>query len=255
LSEQFVEQQTTGKIACFGKIRAKGDFVSRNLDYQTQEYLDGWLQQAISISQGQIGEGWLRHYLTSPIWRFVISNKEIGKDIIGFMMPSIDKVGRYYPLFMLETYDEGKLCGEDLSCKSFAELEELAMSTLDGSDESSAFFESLNQAAFPLYGEEAPVPRILQNINCGEAGIRSEVLEYLWQESLDFTSFRHEQITNNDVTGIWWTEGSKTISPTLIYCSGLPPIDGFSALIDGDWERWGWQEKIMKEEEESFAAE
>lgn len=255
MSEQLVEQHTTGKIACFGKIRAKGDFVSRNLDYQVQEYLDNWLQSAFSISQEQVGEDWLKHYLTSPIWRFIVSSKEMDKDIVGFMMPSIDKVGRYYPLFMLEVFDEGKLCGDELNCKSFEELEELAMSTLDGCEESAQFFEALNQSGFPLFHEQPPVSEILHRMTEHDDVIEDDVMSYLWQKPSKFSSIKFDLGSVEGLKGIWWTEGSKTMEPSLMYCSGLPPVEGYSAMLDGDWERWGWQEKTIKEEEESFAAE
>ena len=254
MSEQLIEKQDIGKVACFGKIRAKGDFVSRNLDYQVQEYLDGWLQEAFSISQEQIGSDWLKYYLTSPIWRFVISNQKINKDIIGFMMPSIDKVGRYYPLFMLEVFEDGKLCGADLHCKSFSQLEELAMSTLDGDAKSTEFFASLNQAGFPLLNEKAPVAELMHQLADSDKNISSEVTQYLWQEAGDFVSLQFKSETSSETTSIWWTEGSEGVERALLYCSDLPTANGFSAMLDGNWEHWGWQEINKKEEEEAFAA-
>ncbi|WP_223669960.1 type VI secretion system-associated protein TagF [Kangiella shandongensis] len=255
MSEQLIEDQATGKIACFGKIRAKGDFISRNLDYDVQEYLDGWLQSAFNTSQEQIGEDWLKFYLTSPIWRFVISDPKLGKDIVGFMMPSIDKVGRYYPLFMLEVFADGQLCGDELHCKSFAELEELAMSTLDDGEDSLTFFESLNQSGFPLFEERPPVSELLQRLSVEDAVVDDETMKYLWHESSDFEVFEFEQFSTEQLRGIWWTEGSSSMDKALVYCEGLPPVAGFSAMLDGDWQRWGWQEKINKEEEQAFAAE
>lgn len=255
MSEQLVDHPSTGKIACFGKIRAKGDFVSRNLDYQVQEFLDGWLQSAFKLSQEQVGDDWLKHYLTSPIWRFVISNRAMSKDIVGFMMPSIDKVGRYYPLFMLEVFDDGNLCGDDLNCKTFEELEELAMSTLDESDDSFNFFESLNKAGFPLLNEQPPVSELIQRLSDPDSEIDEAVMEYLWQQPSEYSKFEYDLIDQSNISGIWWTEGSKTMEPALIYCAGLPPIEGFSAMLDGDWKRWGWQEKTIREEDESFATE
>lgn len=254
MSEQLVEHAAVGKIACFGKIRAKGDFVSRNLDYQVQDFLDDWLQSAFNISQDQIGDDWLKHYLTSPIWRFVISNRALNKDIIGFMMPSIDKVGRYYPLFMLEIFEEGQLCGDDLNCKSFEELEGLAMSTLDDSEDSFDFFDSLNRAGFPLFDEKPPVSELISRLSAPDSKLDQAVMEYLWQQSSEFSSFEYDPVEQANISGIWWTEGSKTMEPALVYCAGLPPVEGFSAMLDGDWQRWGWQEKTIKEEDESFAA-
>ena len=255
MSEQLIDKNEIGKIACFGKIRAKGDFVSRNLDYQVQEYLDTWLQSSFGISQQQIGDDWLKFYLTSPIWRFVIRNRKMNKDIVGFMMPSIDKVGRYYPLFMLEVFEDGKLCGGDLYCKSFEELEEMAMSTLDGSDHSIGFFEGLNRAGFPLLEEQPPVSELLQRLTNFDEELDNATMRYLWQQPGNFMSLRYEDEASTTIEGVWWTEGSEAVNRSVIYCSGLPPVDGYSAMLDGKWEHWGWQERNNKEEEETFAAE
>lgn len=261
MPEQLIEKADKGKIACFGKIRAKGDFVSRNLDYQVQEFFDQWLQSAFNISQEQIGDEWLKHYLTSPIWRFVISHGGMNKDIVGFMMPSIDKVGRYYPLFMLEVFDDGKLSGDELNCKNFEELEELAMSTLDLSNNSSNFFDALNQTGFPLFEEQPPVSELIKRLSFQESEIDQKTMHYLWQEPSNYSSFEFgtteasENEEASKVSGIWWTEGSETMDKTLVFCNGLPPMEGYSAMLDGGWEQWGWQNKINKEEDESFAAE
>jgi hypothetical protein len=29
----------------------------------------------------------------------------------------------------------------------------------------------------------------------------------------------------------------------VLICDGLPPIDGFTALLRGDWQRSGWNEQ------------
>lgn len=255
MSEQSIEQNVFGKIACYGKIRSKGDFVSRNLDYQVQDYLDQWLQSSFKISQEQIGDDWLKCYLTSPIWRFVISDLAMNKDIVGLMMPSIDKVGRYYPLFLLEVFDDGALCGNELNSKSFEELEELAMGTLDAGEEGHKFFEALNQSGFPLLSELPPVSELLRRLSLKQGVIKQDVAEYLWQDDGQYLLFEHENRTDDTLRGVWWTEGSEAIQKSLIYCQAFPPVEGFSAMLDGDWQRWGWQEKIIKEEDEAFAAE
>ena len=59
------------------------------------------LQTAIERSRADLGERWLNHYLTSPVWRFALSGGICGaRPAIGVMMPSVDQVGRYFPLCM-----------------------------------------------------------------------------------------------------------------------------------------------------------
>ncbi len=39
---------------------------------------------------------------------------------------------------------------------------------------------------------------------------------------------------------LWSTTGSERVRPSMIAAGGLPPIEGFAAFLDGQWERWGW---------------
>lgn len=83
----------------YGKLPALGDFVSRRLPRQFIEPWDQWLQSAIAASREQLGSDWLDVYLTSPIWRFGLGAGVCGTGAwAGVLMPSVDKVGRYYPL-------------------------------------------------------------------------------------------------------------------------------------------------------------
>jgi type VI secretion system protein ImpM len=61
-------------VGLFGKLPAHGDFIYRNLPSNFINAWDAWLQGFVGSSQEQIGESWLDVYLTSPIWRFVLSD-------------------------------------------------------------------------------------------------------------------------------------------------------------------------------------
>lgn len=46
-----------------------------------------------------MGESWLDYYLTSPVWRFAHSKGVIDENPwVGVLVPSVDSVGRYFPL-------------------------------------------------------------------------------------------------------------------------------------------------------------
>ena len=87
------------QIGIYGKLPAYGDFINRNLDSIFIHPWDEWLQHYISGSREQLGENWEEIYLTSPIWRFVLSAGVVDDRVwAGLMMPSVDKVGRYFPI-------------------------------------------------------------------------------------------------------------------------------------------------------------
>src|SRR5690625_4357373 len=86
----------------FGKLPAHGDFIHRGLPTRCVNLWDEWLQGVIGASREQLGENWLDIYLTSPIWRFALSPGVVDEHVwAGIFMPSVDRVGRYFPFSIL----------------------------------------------------------------------------------------------------------------------------------------------------------
>lgn len=92
------------QIGFWGKIPTTGDFVSRDVRPELIDGFDSWLQQGISHSKALLQDTWLEKYLTAHIWRFYAKNTFATDSICtGIMCPSVDRVGRYFPLiFILE---------------------------------------------------------------------------------------------------------------------------------------------------------
>ena len=79
---------------------------SRGLPHEFVHAWDSWLQHSIATSRAHLGEQWLELYLTSPIWRFALMPGACGASgWAGVMMPSVDKVGRYFPLTIAAQLD------------------------------------------------------------------------------------------------------------------------------------------------------
>lgn len=86
----------------YGKLPTLGDFASRRLPAAFITAWDDWLQRAIAQSRGALGNDWLDTYLKSPAWCFVLmpdTLRAAGPGAWGgVLMPSVDRVGRYFPL-------------------------------------------------------------------------------------------------------------------------------------------------------------
>lgn len=83
----------------YGKIPALGDFATRRLPPAFTERWDAWLARGIEASKLTLGAAWLETYLGGPLWRFALSPGLIDERYwFGVLMPSVDRVGRYYPL-------------------------------------------------------------------------------------------------------------------------------------------------------------
>src|SRR5687767_4552269 len=86
-------------IGWFGKLPSHGDFLQRRVPESFLNKWDAWLQECIAQSRAHLGDAWLDTYLTSPVWRFFLSQGVVGSSsFAGIVLPSVDRVGRYFPL-------------------------------------------------------------------------------------------------------------------------------------------------------------
>ena len=87
------------EIGLFGKLPSHGDFLRRRVSDAYVDAWDAWLRECLAESRAALGERWLDVYLTSPAWRFVCAPGACGPaPVMGLMVPSVDRVGRFFPL-------------------------------------------------------------------------------------------------------------------------------------------------------------
>ena len=224
---------------CYGKLPALGDFVTRRLPVHFVQPWDLWLQEALAESRSQLGDSWLDLYLVSPLWRFVLAPGIAGQGgWAGVLMPSVDRVGRYFPLTLARGLAP-EADGFSLLCDSgwFKQLEQLALSSLDDGFELQAFDVRLSAVSDP----QPPTHRRCSSADTtrpdawklradSEADLRA-ACPLLLQRALDDVFLAYS---------LWWTTGSERVGPTMLTCQGLPAPDMFSAMLGGDWEARGW---------------
>jgi type VI secretion system protein ImpM len=115
------------EIGLFGKLPARGDFVRIGLPVHFVEPWDAWLQEVIAASRARMGESWLPAYLESPVWRFVLPAGMCGPGtVIGVVMPSVDRVGRYFPLTLAAVIAADGLVPPDDAARAWLDVCEAA---------------------------------------------------------------------------------------------------------------------------------
>ena len=92
----------------FGKLPQKRDFIALNIPRAVLEPFETWLQSAVAASRNELGTDWQEHYLVAPIWRFWIGADILGVGCAGSLVPSVDKVGRFFPLSILYCAENGQ---------------------------------------------------------------------------------------------------------------------------------------------------
>lgn len=200
----------------FGKVTSHGDFVARRLPPSFQLPWDEWLQAGLRESRLALGPAWLPTYLSSPIWRFALAPGVCGEQgWAGLLMPSVDKVGRHFPLTLA-----APLTG--------------AATTLDCAMHGHSWYDSLEDLALSSLGEDFSLEGF-DTALC-TLGLASSQPPS-WLPGLADT-IAHAALHGQ---GVWWTDGSPQVAACVLVCRGMPAPAGFTALLDGGWEGHGWQ--------------
>ena len=206
----------------YGKLASRGDFVSRGLPQSFIAPWDSWLAAGLLASQTSLGERWLDAYLVSPLWRFLVAPGVCGPDAaVGVVMPSIDRVGRYFPLTVAALLepdaDPASVVGG--SDEWFERVENLLLSTLNVEASFEAFGAELENLGSPLYRSRTLSSRFasLHRFDATDPQARMSALA---ESSCEGAS-------------LWWGQGSERIAPGLMRCQGLPAAADFAQFLLG----------------------
>ncbi len=229
----------TQALGLYGKLPSYGDFVHRNLPTKFISTWDEWLQQFVSGSQEKMGEQWLDIYLTSPIWRFVLSAGIIDENHwAGIVLPSVDHVGRYYPFSIVIPLPTTSNPFEFISSNNywFELIEDLALRALAGQI-------SLEELVAMTEHQKSIVPMAYRKTG-QQVHNSCQQINFQFSEELPVNVYAHlldGLLTSNmGCYSVWSTSGSENIAPCLVNCKGLPSTSQIPAMMDGQWAHWGW---------------
>lgn len=211
------------RIGWFGKVPTVGDFVARNVAPELRARLDGWLERSIARSRDAMGEAWLPAFLEAPVWRFVLhatpgtgtgASAGAGAATIGLMIPSVDRVGRYFPFVMLAELDRAPRTRDDLASadETLSLIEPHLLGVLD--------------EAFDLDTFEYETSRIARALRDG--AVRPFAIAALDHAVPDMPVTA--AATTPDETW-WWTEGADHRAAEFLRFDDMPPPDEFAALL------------------------
>lgn len=214
----------------FGKVVSHGDFVSRRLPAVFLNRWDAWLQGGLQCSRERLGAQWLEAYLCSPIWRFALAAGVCGEQgWAGVMIPSVDRVGRYFPLTLACAGDDAPLLMRlEQDALWYGRLEGLALSALSETFSLEVFDEAM--VAMPSPGRWAPArhastvvaaPRWLDLSDPQRIGDGMPQLS-AWIDPLALAGH-----------SLFWTEGSPRVAPSVWVGEGLPGSETFAEMLGG----------------------
>ncbi|MBL8587127.1 MAG: type VI secretion system-associated protein TagF [Methylobacteriaceae bacterium] len=225
-------------VALFGKTQTKRDFIAPGAPRAFLDVWEPWMQAGLATSRMLLDRAWQQSFLTAPIWRFWMGEAVMGQTCLGAFMPSLDSIGRYYPLAAIATPARGLSIPPpelDLQESWFAAIEDFLLATLDPGQSWEAITAGL--AALPepaLAAPAAPAPG-MRALGAGfaarlDAAAPGEIFADLrradWGAHFAGRSF-------------FWTAGGEGFAPLAVGCRGLPPAEAFTLFLTGDFSAAG----------------
>jgi type VI secretion system protein ImpM len=229
-------------VGFFGKLPSHGDFIERRVTESFREVWDPWLQRGITDSRAELGGRWLDCYLTSPLWRFFLSEGVAGAaSYAGLLLPSVDRVGRYFPLTVVVELPAGlaPLAFARAAAGWFSEVESLCTGAVQDAQLQLEHFDAdLSASGEKLAGLDRAQ---------GAGGFAGPGTQWHWPlSSVDrLSSALADPLMSAPLASLrpltlWWTAGSELVHPSVLLVRALPRSESFAALLAGTWDDGRW---------------
>ena len=237
-------------VGFYGKLPTHGDFLRRRTSDAFVAGWDAWLQAGMAASQAALGDRWLDVYLTSPAWRFVCAAGACGPaPVAGVLVPSIDRVGRYFPLTVVaELSPDTPIVTVAMQASAFfTAAEQLLVDTLAVEDVN---FDHFDARVADLRMQLAHMGGATTEVVLQPAATSLLMGGANWQlpiESSGDLGTVFGQLLSRQMEGVyqplvmWWTEGSAMVDPSCLIGAGLPSPPTFGAFLDGTWAKHRWR--------------
>lgn len=216
----------------FGKLPSKRDFIAVRAPRRFLEVWEPWLQAGLAASRQSLGADWTAIYNCAPIWRFWLGPDLAGEAFLGAFMPSVDGVGRSFPLTIFSGATSGPAPSPDIDANDA--WCSAAEGVLLGALEIDAEFDAVAAAAAALprpseiAQEEAEFPI--------EACIGGGLLARDFGESAAAgfaRALRFAQRRRSAASSFWWTVGGDGYPPLAFTTGGMPRPDRFADMLTG----------------------
>lgn len=121
-----------GQSGFCGKLPSRGDHLGLGLPRDFTAPWNAWLDATLPAVRAELGERWHQAWMEAPIWHFALPGGQCGpRAAIGLWMPSVDRVGRMFPLTLAWVAEGAALPTGDAPWREAAEAAGLAAVTGD----------------------------------------------------------------------------------------------------------------------------
>ena len=214
-----------------GKLPSLGDFASRRLDSSFIDPWDAWLSSGLlALSESQ-PDAWLQDYLASPSWCFLIMPGALPGTAgvqawAGVLMPSVDRVGRYFPFTLALALGVGPASTAQMPVlwAWLARLDELARDALY--DDWTVDRLELELARLPGHGMAAMPPPQVGTVAGFELACGSGL------DAATHIGIQAQRAWAAQAHGrVWWQARPDGAPARLRVSRGLPPAAAMAHLL------------------------
>lgn len=220
----------------FGKLPDKRDFIAVSAPSAFLQVYEPWLQGGLSASRLELGAKWQDAFLNAPIWRFWLGSAYCGSSVAGAFMPSVDGVGRYFPLTVFALAEQGGAipCPElDPQDAWFAQAEDFLLQAL----EPEATYASVTQrlAALPPPNDQIKAAPPGDMVRLSDGTIVTALDPARFPERL--SALRLEDNARAYAhASYFWTVGGEHFESLALVGQALPNPYLFSGLLTGRFD-------------------
>lgn len=214
--------------AMFGKLPSKRDFVSYNMPRPFLDHWEEWLQASVAASRHTLGNRWQEIFLSVPVWHFWLGPRVYGTAVTGALMPSVDGVGRYFPLSVCACEPSGMYLAPPPSPgldQWHRDCERFLLHMLEDNIEREPA-EILDTFPFPLVA-----PRLR-----ADTSQRGGLTVWTGESSADATLQAMRMLDDdaaNATRCLWWTDGGSGYQAQVVAIDGRPSPQLFEYLMTG----------------------
>ena len=208
----------------FGKVPARGDFISRRLPPALQSDWENWLATLVVAARDALGNAWPDAWLTAPLWHFLLGTSlSPPSGAAGVLIASADRVGRLYPFTIIGAASNA-LSSDRLVLNDWARsAEALTLSALEDDFDPEAL-----DAALVELGSPPAVAGVARATGDWPLAFDGD-----WpNEDADVFADSALQPPGPDQSA-WYCRGSDRVEPMHLRCNGLPEPAIAAAMITG----------------------
>ena len=182
-----------------GKIPSRGDFVRAGLPRSFIDPWDDWMQRMLAASRATLGEAWLPAWLEAPVWRFALRSGLCGPHaVLGLWLPSVDRIGRHYPLTL-----------------AIAATEADPMWLIA---EGGGFLAAAEAAGRDALANDLPPDALAERVAAAVVAEPEDPGIDRWPQPA--------------APGMWWTDGGPRVPADAFAGAELPDAAAFAAMLD-----------------------